>query len=129
MASLTENPNAPNNDGDTPIWLAAHNGHTEIVKILAPLTENPNAPDVYGHTPMHWATLKGYTEITKILAPFTDKLNAPTKNLNVLDKNEETQIDVTKNAKMSTTLDSFKTSTKRNAGRSPTQSQKKAKKS
>ena len=28
---------------ETPIYWAASNGHTEIVKSLAPLTDNPNA--------------------------------------------------------------------------------------
>ena len=36
VAPLTDNPNAPNEDGSTPIHRAAYNGHTEIVKILAP---------------------------------------------------------------------------------------------
>ena len=35
----------------TPIYWAARNGHTEIVKILAPLTDNPNAPNIVGTTP------------------------------------------------------------------------------
>ena len=38
FAPLTDNPNAPNNTGETPIYWAARNGHTEVVKILAPLT-------------------------------------------------------------------------------------------
>ena len=43
VAPLTDNPNAPDELGKTPISCAAENGHTEIVKILAPLTKNPNA--------------------------------------------------------------------------------------
>ena len=31
LAPLTVDPNAPENDGDTPIHLAAQLGHTEIV--------------------------------------------------------------------------------------------------
>ena len=31
--------------------MAVRNGHTEIVKILAPLTDNPNAPNDSGFTP------------------------------------------------------------------------------
>ena len=42
LAYLTDNPNTPDNDKDTPINEAAHKGHTEIIKILAPLTDNPN---------------------------------------------------------------------------------------
>ena len=40
LAPLTDNPNAPDEDGKIPILR-----HTEIVKILAPLTDNANAPD------------------------------------------------------------------------------------
>ena len=42
---LTDNPNAPDTFGDIPIIVAAANGLTEIVKILASLSDNPNAPD------------------------------------------------------------------------------------
>ena len=38
---LTENPNAKDRYGNTPIHEAARNRNTEIVKILAPLTDNP----------------------------------------------------------------------------------------
>ena len=69
---MTNNPNAPNKSGHTPIHLATHNGHTEIVKILAPLVDNPNAPDVGGMTPIYLAALKGHKEIVKILAPLTE---------------------------------------------------------
>ena len=42
LAPLTDNPNAPDIYGETPIYQAASKGHTEIVKILAPLTDIPN---------------------------------------------------------------------------------------
>ena len=50
-------------------YLAAQEGHAEIVKILAPLTDNPNAPDEYGITPIYWAEHNGHSEIVKILTP------------------------------------------------------------
>ena len=77
LAPLTDNPNAPDEEGVTPIFWAACCGNTEIVKILAPLTDNPNAPDEYGHTPIYVAAKEGHTEIVKILAPLTDNPNAP----------------------------------------------------
>ena len=70
LAPLTENPNAPDKNGKTPIHWAAFNGHNEIVKILVPLTDNPNVPDNYGHTPIHQAACGGHTEIVKILESF-----------------------------------------------------------
>ena len=54
----------------TPIFSAASNGHTKIVKILAPLIDNPNAQNMNGDTPIHLAASNGHTEIVKILAPF-----------------------------------------------------------
>ena len=76
LAPSMDNPNAPNNDGDTPTHWAAYHGHTEIVKILAPVIGHPNAPDKDGITPIHVAALLGHTEIIKILAPFTNNPNA-----------------------------------------------------
>ena len=80
LAPLTDNPNALHNDGETPFFSAAMNGHTEIVKILVPLIDNPNASDRNGETPIHWAASEGHTEIVKILAHLTDNPNAPDKN-------------------------------------------------
>ena len=75
---MTDNPNVPNNSGETPIYRAPCNGYTEIVKILAPLAANPNvAPNDNGYTPIHEAARNGYTEIVKILTPLTDNPNAP----------------------------------------------------
>ena len=64
---MTDNPNAPNKDGDTPIHFAAQEGHTEIVKILAPLTDNPNAPNNNGETP---SSVAYNAKIKKILKSF-----------------------------------------------------------
>ena len=68
LAPLTDNPNAPNQYGSTPILWAARNGHAEIVKILVPLTENPNAANKWGATPIAFTH---NAEIRKILAPFS----------------------------------------------------------
>ena len=75
LAPLTENPNAPNKNGWTPIYWAACYGHTEIVKVLAPLTDNPNAPSKFGITPLCGAKFNGNTEIVKILIPLTNSPN------------------------------------------------------
>ena len=67
LAPLTDNPNAPDIDGDTPIHGTALEGHTEIVKILAPLADNPNVPNKDGITPIYLAKIDGHTKIVKIL--------------------------------------------------------------
>ena len=61
---MTDNPNAPDNTGKSPIYWAARNGHTEVVKILVPLTDNPNAPNNYGQTP---SSVTKKAEIKQIL--------------------------------------------------------------
>ena len=67
------------------IYWAARNGHTEIVKVLAPLSDNPNEPKIQGCTPINVAARNGHTKIVKILASLTD-------NPNVADKNGNTPI-------------------------------------
>ena len=68
---MTENPNAQNIFGQTPVCRAACNGHTEIVKFLAPLADNPNAPGKNGETPIYGAARNGHNEIVKILDSLT----------------------------------------------------------
>ena len=77
LAPLTDNPNTPNENRESPIHYAAWFGQIEIVKILAHLTNNPNAQGRNGDTPIYWAALKGHIEIVKILAPLTNNPNAP----------------------------------------------------
>ena len=74
LAPLTEDPNAPDPVGWTPINIAAYDGNAEIVRILAPLTDNPNAPGPDGLTPIIRAALDGNAEIFRILAPLIDNL-------------------------------------------------------
>ena len=76
LAPLTQNPNAPDKNGRTPIFEGARRGYTEIVKILAPLTENPNASDIYGETPINFTQNK---EIFKHLETLQE-LNKTYKN-------------------------------------------------
>ena len=61
--------------GETPIYKAAWNGHTEIVKILVPLTDNLNAPAKDGDTPISMAMRRGNTEIVQILESFKTSKN------------------------------------------------------
>ena len=65
MAYL-ENPNAPNNEGLTPIHIAAF-GHIEIVRLLMTSTNNPNAPNNFGWTPEHFASHHGHHEVVELL--------------------------------------------------------------
>ena len=48
MVPLSNDPNAPNPAGYTPIQLAAKKGMVKIVKILAPFSDDPNETDPDG---------------------------------------------------------------------------------
>ena len=56
---MADEKNPRNKLGETPLHEAARNGHTEIVKIMAPLTDNPNSPANNGVTPIHEAAWNG----------------------------------------------------------------------
>ena len=56
---------------------AALDGHTEIVRILAPLTKSIKTPKKFGHNSIHLAARGGHTEIIKFLAPLVKNPIAP----------------------------------------------------
>ena len=67
LAPLTDNPNAPDRYGETPIFQAAKFGFTEIVQILAPLSDNHNAPNTMGETP---ASVAKNAKLRRIIESF-----------------------------------------------------------
>ena len=58
---------------------AVLNGHTEIVRALAPLTKSIKTSKKFGHDLIHNAAGGGYAEIIKILIPLVKDPNAPDK--------------------------------------------------
>ena len=101
---MTDNPNAPDKTGNTPIHEAAWKGRTEIVKFLAPLTNNPNAPNKDGMTPIYQAASYGHTEVVKLLASLTYNPNAPNR---WGPSKGKTPSSVAKNAEIRRILESF----------------------
>ena len=73
---MTDNPNSPDGNAETPIFVAAIMGHTEIVKFLAPLTDNPNAPNRDGKTP---SSVTRNVEIRTFLESFKKHKDLPSK--------------------------------------------------
>ena len=80
LIPFVENPNAPDQDGWTPIYFAANDGHLDVLKLLVPLYENFNDPIngsiCKGSTPLETALesyiaypSQGGYEVIKYLAP------------------------------------------------------------
>ena len=62
------NVNLANKFGNTPLFFAVGNGHTEIVKLLIAKGADVNKADnKYGITPLYRASSKGHTEIVELL--------------------------------------------------------------
>ena len=67
----TDNPNVTDENGITPIHLAAANGHLEVFKLLIKSTDNPNKPEFNeGKTPLHLAAEYGHVDIIKTLIKY-----------------------------------------------------------
>lgn len=46
------NINTTNNNGQTPVWIAADNGDTDTIRVLAELGVDVNAPENNGRLPL-----------------------------------------------------------------------------
>ncbi len=58
--------NARKDNGATPLWIAAQNGHLEVLKMLLDKGANLNV-DAQGLTPLRVAEKRGHTEIAELL--------------------------------------------------------------
>ena len=67
LMTSTKNPNAPRNDGTTPIFMAAQYNRIEVVKLLMDTTQNPNAPMNNGATPLYIAAKNNFIEVVQLL--------------------------------------------------------------
>ena len=72
-------------DGGTPLYLAAANGHEELVKLLLSHNVSVNTATNDGQTPLHGAALAGQLGIFKLLVEKGSDINAKQSELSVLD--------------------------------------------
>jgi len=56
----------PNKDGFTPLYVAAQNGHLEVVRFLVDAKADLNTAD-YGNTPLAVAVHMGHGEVAALL--------------------------------------------------------------
>ena len=65
------NPNVQlSNNLSTPLHIAAHYGHYDVVDKLLEYNANPNIPDMSGMVSLHWAVKKGNLKIVQRLLEF-----------------------------------------------------------
>ena len=68
IVTCFNNPNAGNDTGWTPIQLAAIDGHSEMIKLLAESSRTSNSEVMdSGITPIEMATRLGHQEVVKLL--------------------------------------------------------------
>ena len=72
-------------DGGTPLYLAAVNGHEELVKMLLSHDVSVNTTTNDGQTPLHGSALAGQLGIIKLLVEKGADVNAKQSELSVLD--------------------------------------------
>ena len=75
ISNNSTEPNPSDIYGITPIYLAAQNGHLEMVRLLMTLTTNPNGAINDGRTPIHQAVTYGHLEIIQCLMTSTTNPN------------------------------------------------------
>ncbi len=67
LANKVTDSNAPDNQGRTPLHLAAINGMKGLAEALLAKSADIEARDKMGWTPLHWAAMKGHREVVVFL--------------------------------------------------------------
>ena len=67
LCSRAVDVNAVDQDSNTPLILAAHNGHTDIATMLCDRGADVNAANKDSNTPLLYSVLQGHTDIAAIL--------------------------------------------------------------
>jgi hypothetical protein len=72
--------NTPDNDGATPVFIAAQEGQKEVVRTLAMLKANVETPRNDDATPVFAAAQNGHADVVRVLASFKADITKATNN-------------------------------------------------
>ena len=75
LAELGADVNIPDKDCVTPVFIAAQNGHVDVISVLAELGADVNIPKNNGYTPLHFAALHGHTDTVRALIELRADVN------------------------------------------------------
>ena len=76
LMSGVEVTNPPNKYGETPLHMAAANGHREVCRMIVERNmHDPNPGDKFGNTPLHEAARKGHLEVYQLVMDLVEDKN------------------------------------------------------
>ena len=75
-----ENKNPSNDNGATPLYIAAQNGHVEVCTMIIDNVKDKNPACNDGLTPLHIAAKKGHYRIFKMIINVAEEKNPVFKN-------------------------------------------------
>ena len=70
-----ENKNPPNNNGHTPLHVAAYKGHFDVCRLIIDNVKNKNPADSRGITPLHRAASQGQWKICHLIIQNVENKN------------------------------------------------------